>query len=103
MLKKELRTIEIEQELEWLLQEYEAHMLLHKMKISRGLFETVITGAAEFAEDLVKVKWSKLAQSLFAISHRKIELLEAERNAPGRELAYVSLSNRKFPDSREDI
>jgi len=87
---------EIAQELDWLLNEYEEHMRLHEMKITRGVFETLITVTAEAAEDLVKVRWGKLAKSLFTLSNRKIELLEAELKAPGREIAYISHARKTF-------
>jgi hypothetical protein len=81
---------EVTQELEWALHDYEEHMRFHKMKANRGILETVVATSAEIAEDLVKFRWGKLAQSLFSTSHREIDLLEAELKAPGRELAYVS-------------
>jgi hypothetical protein len=90
---------ELMDELEWLLGEYETHMRVHKMKIRKGVFETVITGAAEIAEDFVKIKWGKLAKVPFAISARKIELLEAELNAPGREIAYIAHARSEFEKS----
>jgi hypothetical protein len=59
------------------------------MKTTKGAFETVITLVAETAENLAKVRWGKLAKGLFAVSARRIDLLEAELKAPGREIAYV--------------
>jgi hypothetical protein len=88
--------VEVVQELDWLLHEYEQHMRLHEMKMTKGVFETVITLAAETAEDLVKVRWGKLAKGLFALSARRIDLLEAELKAPGREIAYVFRARQTF-------
>lgn len=87
---------EIAQEIEWLLADYEEHMRLHKMKINRGTLETVFVTGAEIAEDLAKFKWGAAAKLLFSASHRKIELLEAEMKAPGRELAYISKARERF-------
>jgi hypothetical protein len=64
-------------------------MALQDMKIRKGTFETIVTVAAEVVEDLVQIKWGKLASLLFVLKNRKIALLEAERSAPGREIAYV--------------
>jgi hypothetical protein len=64
-------------------------LALQDMKIRKGTFETIVTVAAEVVEDLVKIKWGKLASLLFVLKNRKIALLEAERSAPGREIAYV--------------
>lgn len=90
MAKTSASPRELANELEWLLYEYQAYMRVRKMKIRKGILETVITGAAEVAENLVKIKWGELAKILFAVSARRIELLEAELNAPGREIAYVA-------------
>jgi hypothetical protein len=87
--RTDLTPLEIEQRLEYLLDQYERHMKLHKMKVKRGALETVVVSTAEIAEDLVKFKWGKLAQSLFAFKHRKLALLEGELTAPGSELAYI--------------
>jgi len=81
--------IEIVEELEWLTNEYECHMKLHDVKTRRGMVEMVVTTSAEIAENLVKLRWGKLAKLPFTLSHRKINLLEAEMTAPGREIAYV--------------
>jgi hypothetical protein len=89
MATGQFKRAEIIEELEYLYYEYEHHMELQRMKINKGVLETLVTITAEIAEDLVKIKWSHLAKLPFFISHRKIDLLEAERIAPGRELAYI--------------
>ena len=68
----------------------------HEMKVSKGILETVITLAGETVEDLVKFRWGKLAKLPFLVSSRKIELLEAELKAPGREVAYISSARKSF-------
>ena len=90
MTKANVSPRELADEIEWLLHEYETYMRVHEMKVRRGVLETVITGAAQMAEDFVKIKWGKLAKMPFAISARKIELLEAELKAPGREITYIA-------------
>jgi hypothetical protein len=89
MTKANVSPRELADELQWLLDEYETYMKVHEMKIRRGVVETLITGTAEMLENLVKIKWGELAKMLFAISARKIDLLEAELKAPGREISYV--------------
>jgi len=89
-------TVEVAQELQYLISEYENHMKVHEMKIMRGIWQTVVVTTAESIEHLVKLKFGKLAKSFFAISSRKIELLEAELKAPGREIAYVSRARKQF-------
>jgi len=96
MVKASATPREIVEELEWLLHEYQAHMRLHRMKIRRGIWETIIVGGAEIAEDLVKIRWGKLAKVPFSISAKRIELLEAEQSAPGKEIAYIARVRGEF-------
>jgi hypothetical protein len=96
LTKLDMSPIEVAQELEWLLHEYEGHIRLQKMKVVKGTIETIVTVAAEIAEDLVKIKWGKLGKLPFLLSHKKIALLESELSAPGREIAYVSHAREWF-------
>jgi len=81
---------EIAQELDYLLSEYEHHMKVQELKVKKGVWETVLTAAAETVEHAPRLRFGRLAKSLFSISSRKIDLLEAELKAPGREIAYLS-------------
>ena len=87
---------EVEDELRELLFEYENFMKIHRMKFNLGLLETIVTTSAEVAEGLVKFKWSKAAKSLFSLKHRHIDLLDAERQAPGRQVAYILDTRQRF-------
>jgi hypothetical protein len=71
-------------------------MHLHQMKTKTGVLEIVVTTGAEIAEDLVKFRWGKLAKAPFTITHKKIDLLQAEMKAPGREIAYVVKAKKTF-------
>lgn len=66
------------------------------MKVNAGVLETVVTAGAEIIENLIRLKFGRLAQALFAIKHRRIALLEAERSAPGREVAYIAKIRREL-------
>lgn len=94
--KSNLSPIEIEQKIEWLLHEYQHHMKVHKMKISASTLETVVVSVAEFTENLVKLNFGKAAKALFAIKNKKVQLLEAELKAPGREIALIANANETF-------
>lgn len=87
---------ELEDELAYLINEYKDHMKLHHMKIELGTMETVVVASAELLENLVKFKFGKAAKALFAVQKKKVELLEAERQAPGRQLAYIINARGKF-------
>ena len=93
---QDLNPTELAEELEWTLREYERHMALHKMKANTGMFETLVTGTGELIENLCKLKVGAIAKMPFSMRYRKITLLEAEENAPGRELAYISQARDRF-------
>lgn len=95
-LKSSKSNKELEDELEYLINEYKDHMKLHHMKIEIGTMETVVVASAELLENLVKFKFGKAAKALFAVHKQKVELLEAERQAPGRQLAYIINTSEKF-------
>lgn len=94
--EKKLSKNEIEEELEWLMSEFMKHMRLHRIKANIAMFETMLKIPLELIENLVSIKWSKLVDPLFAISKRKVSLLEAEMKAPGREMAYLVKSKERF-------
>jgi hypothetical protein len=84
------------EEIEWLLHEYEDHMKLHQLKIKKGTLEMIVTLAAGLLEDVIKLKLQDAVGLLFERNRRRIALMEAERNAPGRELAYLSRAKSAF-------
>ena len=86
----------LQERLDYLLEEYRAHIALHKLKYSMSAFETLITTTAEVAESLIKFKWKAVAEAMFSIRKRKIALLEAEASAPGREVSYIIHAQSKF-------
>jgi hypothetical protein len=91
-----LSALEIEEELEWLLNEYENNLHLHKIKSNTSAVEIWVKSPLEVLENLVTLKFSKLVDPLFAIRKRRISLLEAELQAPGREVAYILKTKEHF-------
>jgi hypothetical protein len=87
---------ELREELEWLMASYSDHMRFHKIKSRAGLLQTMVTVAADAAEHIVKLQWGKLAGDILRITERNVPLLEAERDAPGREIAYIIKAREKF-------
>jgi len=94
--RAELTPVEIEQKLEYLIDQYQQHMKLHRMKTNAGTLETVIVASTEFLENLIKFNWGKAAKGLFAFKHRRIALLEGELTAPGNEIAYIVKAREQF-------
>jgi hypothetical protein len=91
-----LSSAECKQELDWLKNEFQAHLRLHQIKANAETFEAIIKAPLEILENLVTFKYSKLVDPLFAVKKRRISLMEAELNAPGREIAYLIKSKQSF-------
>jgi hypothetical protein len=87
---------EIKDDLEWTLYQYSEAMKIHNLKAGNSFVEVYVIPFAEFIEDLVTIKWSKIAKGTLGVSKREVELMEAEMKAPGRECAYVFDAQRRF-------
>ena len=87
---------EIRDDLEWSLNEYTKAMALHKIKASQSFVDVFVITPLEILENLVKFNWSKIAKSALQVRKRKVELMEAEMKAPGRECAYVFEARKRF-------
>jgi len=96
---EQLSVVEFEEELQSLIDEFETHMKLHKMKANTETLETIVKAPLEILEDIVKLKFSKIPEPFFAIRKRQIMLMEAEINAPGKEISYLIKANEAFSDS----
>ena len=91
-----LSPAECMQELDWLRGEFDAHLRLHKIKTKTATLEVMIKTPLEILENLVTLRFSKLVDPLFAIKKRQVALMEAELNAPGREIAYLVKAKQSF-------
>lgn len=87
---------EVEQKLAYLLDEYDAHMRLHRIKTKSGLLRTICVTSAEVMENILKLKLGDLAKMPFELHEKHVALLEAERSAPGRQLAYLLQAREIF-------
>lgn len=88
---------ELEDEIKELVYQYERHMRASRISGAKEALEIMITGAAELAEDVVKLRLGKLAKLATAILNRRAVLLREESTAPGRELALIPETHRTFP------
>ena len=87
---------EIRDDIEWTVNEYRKAMETHHIKASQSFVDVFVISPLEIIENLVKFNWSKLAKGALSIRKRKVELLEAEMKAPGRECAYVFDARKRF-------
>jgi hypothetical protein len=96
LVTKDLAIAEMQDELEWMLNEYAKAMEIHKIKASQSYVDVFVISPLEIIEHVVKFNWSKIAKGALQISKRKVELMEAEMKAPGRECAYVFDARKRF-------
>jgi hypothetical protein len=75
---------------------YEEHIQLHKMKSRKGSLETLLMIPAEMIEGVIQLKPTKTVKALFTFTRQKVELLDQEKNAPGRDLAYLFKARDEF-------
>jgi hypothetical protein len=87
---------DVEEELVSQLSTYERYMAIQHKKMRRTRFEAIILPVAEIAEDALHARLSKVAEKLIGIFKEEVTLLESEIRAPGREVAYIASSRRRF-------
>jgi hypothetical protein len=83
-------------ELQYLMAEYQKAMSLYEMKYTRGKIETIVTATFEVLENLAKLKPSNVTKPFFDLKRQKMNLLEAEMSAPGREISYIVKAKEHF-------
>jgi len=89
-------TSEIEEELDYLLHQYERLMELHRIKYQRTTLETAIVSALEVLENVIKLNWSKAAKALFDIKRARVDFLLEGQVVEGREVAYIVKAAETF-------
>ncbi len=93
---EELSKAEIEEEIEWLINEFQEHMRYHKIKANTETLEVLVKAPLEIIEDLVRLKLSKIPEPFFALKKKQLLLMDAEITAPGKEMAYIIKSREAF-------
>jgi len=86
---RDWQRIEVRQELEYLINEYQTYMKRSASKYSLTNIQTLLTVALGLAEDVTNFRWKSISETGFKIFHRTRHLMNAEREAPGREIALV--------------
>jgi hypothetical protein len=91
---------ELEEEIDWLITDYNHHLKKLTEKINNERVEVLITTTVELLEDLVKLRWSKGVKAFFELRKQQVSASDEELKLPGSELAYVTEASRiLLPDS----
>lgn len=83
-------------ELVTLLDDYNVYMEAHFRRMARSRLTVLLTTVAEVAEEVAHLRLSRAANRLLGLFAQEATLLEAELNAPGREIAYIVAADRHF-------
>ena len=94
--RKDLSSTEIQQKLEELLFEHQQHMKLHKLEARNMAFRTILRLPFEIAENIPRLKFTKIFDSLCNFRLGRLDLLKAEKASPGRRVAYVTRIAERF-------
>jgi hypothetical protein len=94
--KKRVTFHELSEELIYYCNKYEEHIKTQKMKVNYGILETLLMIPAEMLEGLVRLKPTQTVKALFSFKRQRLQLLEAELKAPGRDLAYLIKAKQEF-------
>jgi hypothetical protein len=86
---------EIEQKIDFLLNEYSSQLELHKLKYEMNTLQTLVVTSLEILENVLQLKFSKAAKVIFDLKKQDILLLEAERKITGNSMAIIYDSNNK--------
>jgi hypothetical protein len=98
-----LKPSEVEEKLEALLSSYEEHMRLHRIKTRWDILRTLVLAEVGF----ITGGWltglgalpgiaGMVTAPLYSVKQRKMALLEEERKAPGKEVAYIIKAKETF-------
>jgi hypothetical protein len=94
---------EVEDKLTACISDYEAHMKVHKLKQKLDTLKIIACAEAGFLTTAKLTGWSTLMTAagmivtpFFTIKQQQVKLMEAEQNAPGREIAYIVKSRESF-------
>jgi len=87
--KEKYTYIEICDEIEYLCRRYEEHLSLSKMKYRNGVLSAFLVATAEVICGFCTFNPSMITKGIFYLKNMKLELLESEKDAPGREISYL--------------
>ena len=83
---------ELEEELDWLLTDYRHHIEQLSERVHTEKLKAWFTVPAEMLENVVKLKFGKIAERLLDLKSARIAAHDEELKAPGNEIAYIKES-----------
>lgn len=87
---------EIEDKIEYLQDQYNQSLTIHKAKFGTSQIEIICLIGAKVIEELATLKFSDALKTIFELRKRKLLMLEEERHLKGREVSYLHKTNSLF-------
>lgn len=94
--RQEKGATEIEDELLHHMSEYESALALHRIKTTSGVVEALVTSSLDVLGNIASFQWGRAAKMVFDLRKQDMVLREAERGAPGRQIAYLIDATTRF-------
>jgi hypothetical protein len=93
---KEMKGYEVSDQLAALVATYEQEMKIREIATKRSTFQVFLIATGEARQNLARLKFGDTVKALFDISKHKLNLLEEEKKAEGREVAFIYSANKQF-------
>jgi len=87
--KSEYTFSEVEDKLNHLMNEYENQIKLHKLKVKYHKYDVLLTSTLGVIENAIKLNFTEIGKNHLSLKKEKVDLLLAERNIGGKEIAYI--------------
>lgn len=94
--KENLSLSEFEDKLNYLYYDYLSNVKRTKIKYDLSVIQLLLNSTAYTVENLIRLKFSNITNSLFQFTKQKVSLLEFEANLPNREIAYIHEIEKKI-------
>jgi hypothetical protein len=85
----------VAEKIDHLIEEYKEHLKIHNIKTESGIYRVFIK-IGKITENIFQFRFSEALKELLHFSDHNVALMEAERNAPGRELSYIIHAIKHF-------
>jgi len=102
LAKNQYTFSEVEDKLDYLMNEYENQIKLHKLKVKYYKYDVLLNSTIGVLENIVKLNFTEIGKSHLSLKKEKVDLLLTEKNILGNEIAYIVDSTEQFGRKKKD-
>jgi hypothetical protein len=94
-LPSDIKQTELEDKINYLLQEYEASLKRHKISYRLSTFKTIVNAIPTALSEIVRLRFNKAVDAFFVIAEQEVNFTKYKEREelPGHELAFISHVN----------